>query len=60
MEINEHLSKKMEESDNMIKEIKRIEEKLLNPDVPDGKKDKLRYIHPVLKKKLEKKQKGLY
>ena len=60
MEINERLSEKMEESDNMIKEIKRIEEKLVNPDVPDGKKDKLRYRHPVLKKKLKKELRSLY
>ena len=60
MEISKHLSKKMEESDNMIKEIERIKEKLVNPDVPDGKKEKLKYICPILKEKLKEKQRSLY
>ena len=60
MEITEDLSEKMRENDEIIKEIRRIEEKLLSSDVPEGKKEKLRYRHEILKKKLREEQRSLY
>ena len=60
MEISEYLSEKMGENDKVIKEIERIKEKLSNPDVPEGKKEKLRYRCSVLKEKLGKEQRSLY
>lgn len=60
MKIPEHLSEKMKKNDKMFKEIEQIEKKLVNPDVSEGKKEKLRYRCPVLKEKLKGNQRGLY
>jgi hypothetical protein len=60
MEINERLLEKIQKDDETIKESKQIEEKLANSDVPEGKKEKLRYRHRVLEKKLKKTQNDIY
>ena len=60
MEISGYLSEKMRKNEKVIKEIRRIEEKLASSDVPEGKKEKLRYRSGVLEKKLKEKQRSLY
>jgi len=60
MEISEHLIERIQKDDEVIKEIKRIEEKLANSNVSEGKKEKLRYRHEVLEKKLKKTQNTIY
>ncbi|OIP75745.1 MAG: hypothetical protein AUK07_01000 [Parcubacteria group bacterium CG2_30_36_21] len=60
MEISEHLLEKMEKEDEVTRESKRIEEKLASSDVPEGKKEKLRYRQKILRKKLRREQNTFY